>query len=944
MLCILTATGSSFAFQFNSLEKDSDKIAFLIGLKKEIPLLYSSSTKYNIDLFEFLDDQKKLLDLLNQSQKYKELSTRKIYQNLEIMPPAAGLEIGEVIVLPSALEEWRKSLSKIVMKFETIYSNKEALLESLKKKQAAKLSIDPIKTLTTIGFIKQKKERNQYESKLETIIACKKRKKLSDRYECLFNNYDELSNLPNFPSKEKLQEMIDIIAEKKLLALKAKLAIVLLSQPNIAQLSTWHSIESSIAQLNQRNLIFLSNKEDVIVPLVSTMLSLEPEHPLVQSLSNSIEKWIKIYANQLLTQSKKITHGVFLEEVPPYVGIFRGFMAGDCSSQQTFPIPNDPHERIFMVHKLKAGRKVLKGYVSTTEVTVRNKKALYVITISGTNLSSGETELILRGLEKAKQQLGVHAIILPLQEKLPSLINFPTIRSVFTSHSEKGEIISLSYQDRDIRTIIENFLSLYNQKTYDHSSNNLMGSIVFFPNNSLFTTVIKGDSTIPFLPLNNYSNTDIFDFLVELRNAQRLELVEKIFEDGDVIKQLGTQSKAIIKDIFTVTNLCTIDNSSMTVSDFKNYIHSKLKSIGVEENYLTINPHLMAPGYMLCQDALSDHNREEAGLLSINEFMESKNPTIFALIKDNINILNKTKAYLNLTDKLLRKLDNNPEERYRVVELFKYLKSSDTKVHLALAKLLENEEILIRFTALQALNEVKSADPTVAKALITSLRDNNSAIRKAAATAFSKFNEIDHEAEDALREALRDLAPAVRQASVNALRNLAAIKEEIQLTFLDVFLKDTDDVVLMSIRETLMGLPSWTVKVQHKLAQAFVDEPNSDRQREMAKLLGSSKIDNVDTQLLLTQVFSGTNLMKILLCKNILTAIKPTNVAVHLALVDALINSKYEKCMLLIAKALETLELTSVEVQNTLREAYQKESPPSDLIKTLLNIKHNQLF
>ena len=117
-------------------------------------------------------------------------------------------------------------------------------------------------------------------------------------------------------------------------------------------------------------------------------------------------------------------------------------------------------------------------------------------------------------------------------------------------------------------------------------------------------------------------------------------------------------------------------------------------------------------------------NREEAGLLSVNEF-EYKNPSIFAFIKDDINALNSTKVYLKLTDKLLRKLDNNQVKRYQAVELLQHLKSADTKVHLALAKVLQDEEELIRFTALQALKQVKSTDPTLALALVRALEEPN---------------------------------------------------------------------------------------------------------------------------------------------------------------------------------------------------------------------------
>jgi hypothetical protein len=183
---------------------------------------------------------------------------------------------------------------------------------------------------------------------------------------------------------------------------------------------------------------------------------------------------------------------VTLKEVTPREAIFRGCTGGDCSSQYSFPYPNDPHERVFFIYgggkdvdkeKGKEEEKEeapeeeshLKGYVSATEVNYKGKKALYVITIAGNRVSAGDTKLILMALEKAKEQLGFYQILLPAQDKINGLINFPAPRGVYEQYVKGHSPLPMEYQDQLIRRAIETFDSKNNSGAYDHMESNAVG-------------------------------------------------------------------------------------------------------------------------------------------------------------------------------------------------------------------------------------------------------------------------------------------------------------------------------------------------------------------------------------------------------------------------------------------------------------------------------------
>jgi hypothetical protein len=284
------------------------------------------------------------------------------------------------------------------------------------------------------------------------------------------------------------------------------------------------------------------------VPLLKKYLGDNEAH-VSRALAIVHMKMISRFATQTISHQRPINSEILLKQVRPEIGIFRGCTGGDCSSQYSFPYPNDPHERVFFIEK----QNTIKGYLSAIEVLVNGQKVLYVITISGAHLSSMDTELILRGLEKAKQLLGVEHIVLPDAGNINALINFPAVRSIYENHIKHKASVALLYQDQEIRTAIQNYQpnSGYNKGQYDYMNNNKTGHILFIKENPVLVKIVDDEQT-SINPL--LLKDEIFEFFCDLNKSKRDTMSEKLRAMPMVARIFGDNASDTIKHLFATLN------------------------------------------------------------------------------------------------------------------------------------------------------------------------------------------------------------------------------------------------------------------------------------------------------------------------------------------------------------------------------------------------------
>src|SRR5207245_157433 len=129
----------------------------------------------------------------------------------------------------------------------------------------------------------------------------------------------------------------------------------------------------------------------------------------------------------------------------------RGCAGSDCSSRlQSFAYALSPKEHVFFIY----AHGKLKGYAAMTEVKTEEGNALYLHTINGKRLSASDVELILKGLQQKRAQLGATHILLPEAGNLGNNMNFEVIRQVFRGHSKEAKQLAMEYLDGEFRAML----------------------------------------------------------------------------------------------------------------------------------------------------------------------------------------------------------------------------------------------------------------------------------------------------------------------------------------------------------------------------------------------------------------------------------------------------------------------------------------------------------
>ncbi len=823
VFCLLSATFAYSSFELPPLKTDDEKLAFLLQVRKEIPKLFVDAAKYDIDLFTLLDNEAELVNLLKKYARFDKLYSDKKYLNISVKP-TGNIWVGEVKIKPEAINAWKDSILEKIQIAQSDFSKPQDLLTGINTKDI--LISDPLETLNKIKFIKiNKKDKliNDDGEQNNQFAICKRIPQMIEKFQCIRNNYDKINKLPNLPSKEDIDGIIKGIPLEEKVFPQFYLAAVLKKNQNTPVPQDWDQFKNSIGQLNGEDLIYLNDRDEVLKPILLTYFDGEKDKRLLRVL-DFIHKKINKYASDTISHKTLVTSEVELVQVRPEIGIFRGCIGGDCSSRYSFPYPNDPHERVFYIKTKK-----LKGYVSTTEVMVGEEKALYVITISGANVSAENVELILRGFEKAKETLGVKHIILPTLDNLVGLINFPAIKAAYENHIKKStRSVELVYQDKEIRDEIEKYKpdSRYNTGSYDHSDKNKNGWVLSIKNNPVDVNIAERLVSQD----NPFSKEDFFESIKELRISGRKAMIDKVLNTQTTETAFGKDGISVINSLFLLLDSCTAPDV-LSIHEFKTNINDRLRKLGLGEDYLERNSNLMVPGYLKCQDAFSKNNLEEAAMLTANDIKNHEDESLlFPLIKSHIVELNTTSAFKKLNEHYYEKLSNpDVETRKAAIRVFSKTKPTDPKIHRAVVKALGGK----------VFSKIKPTDPEIHRALVKALGDDDWEVAEAAANALGYIKPTEPEVHKALAQALGDDDGLIRYAVAEALESIKPTNQEVLCEIANLLQHKNSDV-RQKAAKVLGNIESTDPEIHKALAKALGDDDSSVRQAA-AEALGNIK-------------------------------------------------------------------------------------------------------
>ena len=842
------------------LTTDQQKLEFLLAIRKQVPRLFRDAAQYDINLFELLGDQEKLVEALKKADPgYTQAFENRPYLTLTITPPAAGIEVGSVVIKPEAIEAWKK---EVLEKLHTYrQKNKDggpaeliSKINTLHQELVSDDGAHVFSAVDQIGALPKGDQLTKIRNELNPLLAGKKDRK--SRIEVLINHYDRFKDLIERPgtnlNHDQLKRGIQIIDQKE--ELGDLLNLWVLAHRNLPNEThkNWESFEGSIKTLSTEDLIHFIDKADALDPRVRKTLNAETK--ISNEISNALFKRLDYFASQRSKTTEKVTQAVRLQEVPPALGIFRGCVGGDCSSRYSFPYPNDPHERVFFIEDPKnAGR--LKGYVAATVVTQDGKQALYVNTISGANVTAGNTELILRAFEKDKETLGVNRIFLPTPSNLAGLINYPQIAEIYKDHSSK-QSEPISYQGPAVRNKIQAYRSLYgyNSGPYDHMESNRDATGIYFKSKKDLDTIQVVTQSNPGLqppqPAALKNQTEpLLAFVIDLKNSGRSELLDRTLKIPEVNTHLTSKG---LSHFLEALESCQRDGIQLTQSEHETYLKDILtKKIGIQNpNFLTKPVNFLYPGNVSCSDAFAPNNIEKTA----EDLVHDANSNSFVprtvnleRIYQTVGIrekLNKTKAFKSLINNILTDLnDENYIKWSSACTALTKIKPTDPLVQQVLVDALKNgKKGQFGFTecTTDVFKAIQPTDPAILAAIAAHLKDPDSEVSRSAAEALGAIKAEDPAILAAIVAHMKDPDPDVRNQAISALRVLKPKDPAIHRALADA-LKDPDEFTRGNAAVALTAIKPTDPAIHRALAEALNDRS------ELLAVSAATALGNLNT-------------------------------------------------------------------------------------------------
>ncbi len=214
------------------------------------------------------------------------------------------------------------------------------------------------------------------------------------------------------------------------------------------------SLEKYLIELTEEKLVWLREsglQKGYIKRITNAAQEIKAIRRRIFVRIKSIEREIGRHQDVVTEHVQTSKNSLTLVEVHPSIGIFRGYIGGDCSSSTCFGYPYSSEERVFFILN-KRGEDV--GYLNGAMVnTLDGKRAFLVNGLAGARISKEMTTIIFAALSKSRRELGVEKVLLlGRQSHLPNL-DYTEIRRAFDSHA--GADVPIIFLDQDFRKIID---------------------------------------------------------------------------------------------------------------------------------------------------------------------------------------------------------------------------------------------------------------------------------------------------------------------------------------------------------------------------------------------------------------------------------------------------------------------------------------------------------
>ena len=404
-----------------ALTSRDEQIQYLLYLQSEIPVLFEQGAEYDVNFLNLIEDQNLLVAALQRNSDYLRLTS--------LRPPLSELTIG-------FMENTKAGHTGIAVEaFEKAVTD-------------AALSIDENFQSAWNAILPRIVEAQHLQGLMTGIIGAYPGDLKGKGFK-LKTHFEKLKFLQDNPLE-------DSVLKAKFKFDRFGLNPVTTGWNSLVSMAEkWVRLELEAGQLvlnycqKQACAELLGQEETWLKSIGENKLSADQKSALDkirQSLSAQFSS--KQGGSQAKTE---FVPALRLVEVPPDMGIFRGLVGGDCSTNMSFPFVYMPNERTYYIYSASG---TVLGYLQGTVANdPRGTPHFYVHSISGGSLSHRHVNLALHGLSLRAKELGFKSILLPPRESIFKNINYVAIHEPLYQLLAQSTT-DLVYPDNTLRVLV----------------------------------------------------------------------------------------------------------------------------------------------------------------------------------------------------------------------------------------------------------------------------------------------------------------------------------------------------------------------------------------------------------------------------------------------------------------------------------------------------------
>ncbi|MGE4233241.1 MAG: hypothetical protein AB7F43_07935 [Bacteriovoracia bacterium] len=222
------------------------------------------------------------------------------------------------------------------------------------------------------------------------------------------------------------------------------------------------ALQTSIHQLDEDQLLDRLNpkKQKESIHLALSQLEGNLQGPLTRKKVHRAFNGALNHLNEIvpLKAPKPPEKILELTQAHPFAAWFRGLL-GDCSTEISFGVPLASKEEVYWIRTFQQAnqKESIRGYLQYTNVQVNGENAIYVITISGTEVSQKDVRHSLLTLFESLHNINASKLLIPIPEHYQQLINFPEVEAVFHKLAQTGKVVPVTYLDGEDRVALAPF-------------------------------------------------------------------------------------------------------------------------------------------------------------------------------------------------------------------------------------------------------------------------------------------------------------------------------------------------------------------------------------------------------------------------------------------------------------------------------------------------------